>query len=420
MRVVVFSQFFPPEIGAAQTRLETFARTLADSGHDVTVIAEVPNHPKGIIPPEWRGRFFHRTREHGYEVLRVWVHTAPRMTFWRRLAWYVTYAFNAVVVALATVRRRPAVVFASSPPLPVLASALVVAALWRRPLVVDVRDIWPAVGIAMGELRGRPVVHSLERLERVLYRRAAGVTCATPGFVEHVIEKGAEPGKVHLLPNGTLPEVFRPDRRDPNLRKSLGLENDAFVVGYVGMLGIAQGLPTILDAAELLAGDVGIRFLFVGDGTVKEGLVASAKARGLNKVVFADQVAVEEAVKFINVCDVLLVPLARVDVFKTFIPSKLFDYLSCEKPVVVMADGEARQLVEESGTGIFVEPGNPDELAKAVISLRDDAPRLQAMASRGRPFACAAFDRNEISRRLEMILSDVVASSQYRSRRTLR
>lgn len=408
MRVLIFSQFFPPEVGATQIRLEVFARALADAGHNVTVIAEVPNHPSGVIPPEWRGRFVHRTAEQGYNVLRVWVYTSPRKSFWRRLAFYLTYSINAIVVALTMIRRRPDVVFASSPPLPVLTSALVTATLWHRPFVVDIRDLWPAIGVALGELRGRRAVRLARALERLLYRRAAAVVCVTQGFIEHVVAEGAAPGKVHLLPNGTLPDVFRPDSHDSMLQSRLGL-GDAFVVGYVGLHGIAQGLHTLLDAAALLDDEPGIRFLFVGDGPIKGELVAAAAARGLDNVVFADQVAVEDAPKFINACDVMVVPLRRLDLLQTFVPSKIFDYLACAKPVVIMADGEARRLVEESGTGVFVEPEDSDGLARAVVSLRDDPTALKAMGALARPFVCRSFDRHEIAPRLEQILLDVAA-----------
>ena len=405
----MFSQYFPPEVGATQIRLEVFARTLADAGHDVTVIAEVPNHPSGTIPPEWRGRFVHRTAEQGYEVLRVWVYTSPRKSFWRRLAFYLTYSINAIVVALTMIRRRPDVVFASSPPLPVLTSALVTATLWHRPFVIDIRDLWPAIGVALDELRGRRAVRLAQALERLLYRRAAAVVCVTQGFVEHVVAEGAAPSKVHLLPNGTLPDVFRPDCHDSMLRSRLGLGQDAFVVGYVGLHGIAQGLHALLDAAALLGDEPGIRFLFVGDGPIKGELIAAAAARGLDNVVFADQVAVEAAPKFINACDVMVVPLRRLNLLQTFVPSKIFDYLACAKPVVIMADGEARRLVEESGTGVFVEPEDPYGLARAVVSLRNDPTALKAMGALARPFVCRSFDRQKIAPRLERILVDVAA-----------
>ncbi|MGI8686801.1 MAG: glycosyltransferase family 4 protein [Acidimicrobiales bacterium] len=406
LRILVLSQYFPPEVGATQTRVELFARRLAAAGHDVTVVAEVPNHPLGVVFDGWRGRLVARRREHGYETVRVWVATSPRKSFWRRIAFYLSYCVSAVLAALLVVRRKPDVIFASSPPLPVLVSAWAVSRLWRRPFVADIRDVWPAVGVALGELRGARVVAAAQHLERALYRRAAAVTCVTRGFVEHVIAGGIEPGKVHLLSNGTVPAIFDPARTDEGMRGRLGLEG-CFVVGYVGLHGIAQALPSVLEAAALLCHQPDVRFLFVGEGPVKADLVAAAHDQGLGNVVFHDQVPLEAVAPYVNTCDVLVVPLRRLEILASFVPSKLFDFLCCAKPVLLMVDGEAREILEESGGGVFVEPEDAGALAAAVLDLRARPDVVADMGRRGRRYVLSNFDRDAGARRLEAILGEV-------------
>lgn len=410
MRVLVLSQYFPPEVGATQTRVELFARRLAEAGHEVTVVAEVPNHPLGVVFDGWRGRLFHRHDEHGYRVVRVWVHASARKSFWRRISFYLTYCVNAAAAAVVVVRRRPDVVFASSPPLPVLVAAWVTASVWRRPFVADIRDVWPAVGVALGELRGRRAVAAAQRLERALYRRATAITCVTHGFVDHVQASCGDPTKVHYLPNGTVPALFDPGRRDGDIAKRLGLDG-CFVVGYVGLHGIAQGLPAVLDAAALLGDEADLRFLFVGDGPVKPHLVATAARLGLANVAFHDQVPVEEVAPYVNACDVLVVPLRRLEILSTFIPSKLFDFLCCAKPVILMVDGEARAILEESGAGVYAEAENAEALAAAIRDLRarPDEERV-AMGERGRAYVLEHFDRDVEAERLEALLGEVAST----------
>lgn len=413
LRVLVLSQYFPPEVGATQTRVELFARRLAEAGHHVTVVAEIPNHPMGVVFDGWRGRLVHRGREHGYDVLRVWVHASPLKSFWRRISFYASYCVTATAAAVLCVRPRPDVIFASSPPLPVLVSAWAMATLWRRPFVADIRDVWPAVGVALGELRGRRAVQLAELLERLLYRRASAVTCVTHGFVEHVRRSVADQAKVHFLPNGTVPELFDPECTDAEVAGRLGLEG-SFVVGYIGLHGIAQGLRAVLGAAALLREEADVRFLFVGDGPMKADLEATTRDLNLDNVVFEDQVPVEQVAAHVNICDVLVVPLRRLDVLSTFVPSKLFDFLCCAKPVILMVDGEARAILEAAAAGVYVEAENSEALAAAVRDLRNRPEERAAMGRRGRAFVLEHFDRDTEARRLGGLLQEVSAQTLRR------
>lgn len=405
MKVLVLSQYFPPEIGATQTRVATFAEHLARAGHDVTVVAELPNHPLGAIFPGWTGRPIRRTREDGYRVVRVWVHASVRKSFWRRISFYASYAATATFAALALIRRRPDVILASSPPLPVLVVAWVLGVVWRRPYVADIRDIWPAVGEALGEMPAGRALDLATTLEHRLYRHAAAVACVTKSFVEHVVATGVGRERVHLVPNGTLPDVFGPDRVDPQLRGRLGLD-DRFVVGYIGLHGIAQGLGAIVDVAAQLQDDVS--FLFVGEGPVKADLVDRAAHEAPN-VVFHPQVPLADVAPFLNACDAVVVPLRRLKVLGGFVPSKLFDVMCCGVPVLLMVDGEARQILEEAGGGLFVPPEDATALAEAVRALASDPNRRAEMGRRGRAFVLEHYVRTRQASDMEKILAAVAA-----------
>jgi glycosyltransferase involved in cell wall biosynthesis len=388
--------------------MEYFAGHLAASGHDVTVIAEVPNHPAGIVHPQYRRTLWRTSIETGVRVIRVWVATSPEKTFLTRIGFYLTYAFGATWAALLLTGRRHDVVFLTSPPLTVGIPGLVYSWLRRVPLVLDVRDLWPVLAVEMGEMRNRRVIALARRLEQLLYRRAAAVTVVTRGFSRYIREHGVSAERIALVPNGVVPEAFHPEAADPVLRKSLGLEGK-FVVGFYGNHGIAQDLEGVLEAARLVAADDRIRFVFVGEGPAKAGLLALKDRLSLHNALFLPQVPQASVLRYISLSTVAIVPLRKLELFKTFIPSKMFDFMACALPVVLQVDGEAREILEEAGAGVFVPPGDPDALARELTSLaRAPAARLEAMGETGRAYVHRYYLRRDQAERLEHLLRSVV------------
>jgi glycosyltransferase involved in cell wall biosynthesis len=409
VRILIFSQYYPPEVGATQNRMHFFASRLAEMGHHVTVVAEVPNHPAGVIFPGYTGKLWMRSEEDGVHVVRVWVKTGPVKTFAVRIGFYITYAVNGLVAAWFLAGRRHDVVFATSPPLTVGWPAYVYSKLRGVPLVLDIRDLWPVLAVELGEMTNPRVVALARRLELLLYRNAARVTAVTRGFVRYVAEQGYPPDRIVLLPNGTIPEVFHPHARDAALRTRLGLDGK-FVVGFYGLHGIAQDLESVIEAARLLAGDERFAFLFVGEGPVKAPLMTRAQELGLRNVTFHPQVSQHEVLPFIMQADAVLVPLRRLELFKTFIPSKLFDFMACGKPVVLQVDGEAREILEEAGGGVFVEPGSAAGLAETIRTLASrPTAELEAMGQAGLAYVHQRYLREQQAVRLDEVLRDVVA-----------
>src|SRR5438270_5343607 len=168
MRVLYFTQYCPPEVGATQTRAAEMSRYLASRAHKVTVVTEVPNHPSGIIPPRYRGRLSERVMEDGVDVLRLWVWASPEKTFKSRMRFYFSYMALAGVAG-SLVRGRYDVVYATSPPLFAAAAGAGAAISRRVPFVFEVRDLWPESAVSLGELTNRRAIWAAEKLERFLY-----------------------------------------------------------------------------------------------------------------------------------------------------------------------------------------------------------------------------------------------------------
>jgi glycosyltransferase involved in cell wall biosynthesis len=392
MKVVVVSQYFPPEAGATQNRMAAFVDGLSGRGHRVTVVCEQPNHPAGVFQPGFGRRPLATERADCRLVRRLWVAASPRKTTLRRLAFYGTFAAGAgVTIALEP---RPDVVFATSPPLPGALAAAVAANGRRVPFVLDVRDLWPAAAEALGELSGALPLAALSRAERWLYRHAARVTATTRPFCEHIDRVAGQPVSVHL-PNGALDELIAlPATPRPG--------HGTFTVGYVGNLGIAQGLGIVLDAADRLR-DADVRFLVVGDGPLSQQLRHERSRRGLDSVEFRPAVPVERVGEIMVGCDALLVPLRAHPLLAYFIPSKLYDAMAVGRPAIVAAEGETAALVREAGCGVVVAPEDGEALASAIRGLAADRTRARALGEAGRA-AAAWHARSRMIERLEEVL----------------
>jgi glycosyltransferase involved in cell wall biosynthesis len=403
MRILIVSQYFSPEVTAASLRLEALARGLAERGHDVEVICEVPSHPAGVIAPGYRVRALVRERRDGYRVKHVWVWARPDKGARNRLLSYGSFAAMSTLAGAAS--RRPDVVFASSPPLSVGQAGRMIAAFHRVPWVMDVRDLWPEVAVALGELQPGRALDAAEALERSLYRSAAGVTVTTEPFERCVAERGAG-GPIELLPNGTTREWLEIGETEPD-RASVGLPAGKFVWTYAGNLGIAQGLGTAIEAARLLDDD--FRLLMLGDGADREKLKAMASDGLDGRVEFRGAVQPSEAAQVMRSSDALLVSLADLPALERCVPGKLYQSGAMGRPVIVSAAGETRRLSEREGAALTVTPGDAAGLAAAVRRLRDDEALAAELVAGGRRLAAANLREDGVLR-LERVLLEVTGA----------
>jgi glycosyltransferase involved in cell wall biosynthesis len=400
LRIILVSQYFPPEVGATQSRMQSFAEFLADRGHSVTVIAEFPNHPQGVMPPEYQGRLLEDDRSQPYRVLRVWVKTSPEKTQMTRLSFYLS--FMTFATAVAPLAGRADVVLATSPPLFAGLAGLAVARANHAPFILDVRDLWPAAATSLMQISDGWETSVAEILERELYRSAEVVTAVTRPFCDHVdrIRGGGTP--TVLLPNGTLERFFVD--LPANEVERLSTDRDAFLVTFAGTLGIAQALPGVVEAAELLRGEA--EFALVGDGPMKEIVASLVREKNLSNVSFYPQRPIEEIPPVLAGSDALLVSLSGHPTFEQFVPSKMIDFMAVGRPVILSAAGEAVRIFERSGAGIAVAPEDPQALAGAVRWLASHPREAAEMGRRGREFAASRL-RSTHAARLEQLMLDV-------------
>ena len=406
MRVLLLSQYFAPEVTAASFRLEPLARFLAAAGHDVDVVCEVPNHPDGIVAPGWsRARPVQTRRVDGYRVRHLWVPASPAKGFAARAASYGSYAAGAVLAGAA--RRRPDVILASSPPMPVAAAGMAVARLRRVPWVMDVRDPWPEAAVGLGELTNPRVIAALEKLELRLYADAAAIVTVTEPFRRDIGAKAGGTGKVTVIANGTTDEWLAVGLAEVP-RAELEMPADRFVVTYAGNVGLAQGLETAIEAAAEL--DDGFQLQIVGSGPRLAALREQAASLPPGRVAFRGLVEPPVAARLLRASDASLVSLGANRERARSVPVKLYDSCAVARPVVLVGAGEARRQAEEAGAALSVDSGDAAGLAAAIRGLRDDAETATRIAAAARRFA-EANRREDGLARFEAVLREAAGKA---------
>ena len=397
VRILFISHYFPPEVNAPASRTHEHCRKWVADGHQVTVITGVPNHPAGRLFGGYRNALIQREEVDGIHVIRTWMLLAANAGFAKRTLNYVLFAVTAVLASFRA--ERPDVVIATSPQFFCGLAGAAIAKLKRRPFVLEIRDLWPKSIVELDQLQEGPILSVLEWLEKVLYRSADGIVVNTRAFTEHLAGLDYPGDRVELVYNGIDANTFQPRPPDAVLRERFDLEGK-LSVGYLGTLGLAHGLEHLIEAAQRLRDVPDITFLIIGDGAERKGLEALVAEKGLENVQLLGLQPRETMPNWIASIDVLLVTLRDLPVFETVIPSKIFEFLAQERPVVVAARGEIKQMTEEADVALVVEPEDPAALVDAIRRIKENPAEAEARAQRGRGWVDAHFLRDHLAQRM--------------------
>jgi hypothetical protein len=391
MRVLIFTQHFPPETVATGRRASDLAESLTSRGHHVTVIAGRPNHPSSLGLPFCQQVAREEYTAEGYRIRRVPVFRSADSGNLKRFLTYATFMLAAAWRGIW--QPRPDVILAISP-LPTGLAGLPAHWRHRAPLVFDLQDIWPDSALAVGVMERGWVFPMLRRLELFFYRRCAKVVGITDGFKRYLLDLGLEPERVAVIPNGVDWEKFAGAPPNQELRRVEQLAGK-FVVGYIGNLGLAQRLDTVLEAAERLQNE-SVVFVLLGEGVDKQRLMALARARSLENVRFLGGIPRGQVSSVMATCDALLVILRDDLLFEITIPSKVYEYMAAGKPILCSVGGEAAALVVESRCGLPVRASDGGALAESIRLLMADARWRGALGQAGAACARKRFARSQL------------------------
>lgn len=388
MKIVIHSQYFPPEIGAAPNRLSALVDGLTNAGHEVTVLTSMPSYPKGRYYPGYGG-WVRRENYHGSAVVRTFIWPTQSAGMAKRLLCYFSFVFSSAALGGALLD-EPDYILTESPPLFLGISGFLLSRWKRARWIFNVSDLWPESAVCLGVLKPGLALRLSEAMEAFFYRQAWLVTGQSSEIIQN-IEKRFSAVPTFYLPNGVDTQKFHPDCSTPETRALLK-SGSGCVVLYAGLHGLAQGLEQIIETADQLKTDTSIRFVLVGDGPVKRSLVLQAEARGLKNIQFLDPMPSDQMPALVAAADVVLVPLKKP--IPGAVPSKLYEAMSAGGALVVIASGEAADIVAQHKAGIVVAPGDIQGLTTSLLDLARNAPYRQQLGVEARRAATTLFDRS--------------------------
>lgn len=411
MKILYVSQHYPPEMGALAGRAEELSRHWASAGHAASVLTGFPNHPTGVIAPQYRKKFrrlFYREKLNGVDVVRTWLLPYPNRKPLERVLNYGSFCVSAIF--RGAFLNRPDVVIGTSPPLPIAMAGYAIARLKRVPFVFEVRDLWPESleGVGLGANHST-IYKVVAGIVRYLYRHSDHIVVVTPAFKEYLNKTWDVPlEKMSIVVNGVETEKFAPAHKSDPILRGFGVPAENFVASYIGTMGMAHGLDTVLNVAEQLSAKSSrITLLLVGEGGNRQDLMRLAEARQLKNVIFTGQQPRERIPEIIACSDVCLALLKNQEVFKTVIPTKMLEFMSCGRPVVLAVGGQAERILLEANAGISVEPENTHAIANAILAMQSDAQAREQFGRNGRDFIVSRMSRETTARQYLDVLASL-------------
>ena len=405
MKILILTQWFEPE---PTFKGLLFARELAARGHEVEVLTGFPNYPGGKVYPGYRIRLWAHDQMEGIHILRVALYPSHNKSGLHRALNYLSFALSAAVIGSALIR-KPDVMYVYHPPMTVGFAAAVIGVLRRTPFIIDIQDLWPDTVASTGMMSNSAAIGLLGSLCKFVYHRASHITVLSPGFRKAIVKRGVATTKMTVIYNWCDETVLKSTQL-PATR--LG-GADRFCLLFAGTMGLAQGLESVLLAAQICQAAVpAAEFLFIGGGVDRPRLERMAKDMRLDNVRFFPRQPMQAMGSILSGADALIVHLKDDSLFRITIPSKTQAYMAAGKPILMGVRGDAADLVNQSQCGVLCEPGNPQSIANAVKELVDAGPeRLAGMGGRGRAFYDSKLSVTIGTEEFDRVFKMVVAST---------
>ncbi len=396
MKLLILTQYYPPEIGAPQNRLHELAVRLKAAGIEIDVLTALPNYPRMEIMNGYENRKNRYEEIDGIPIHRSWIYVTKSKGIFSRLLIYFSFVWSSYWKGRKM--KKYDYLLVESPPLFLGYSAMVLSKKLNAKLIFNVSDLWPESAEKLRIVTNKIALNLAYKLEAKCYKQAFLITGQTQGIVDNIRTRFPDK-KVYWLPNGVDVSFYNPSQIQPgNFRDINGFSKEEILFFYGGIIGHAQGLEVILNAANLLRENSKIQFVIQGSGPEKEMLLELKKTLKLNNVHFLEPVSKIEMPAILKSIDVALVPLKNLTLFKGAIPSKVFEALAMEVPLLLGVDGEARNhFIEKGKAGLFFQPENADELAKQTLFLAENLVKRLEMGKNARRYVTENFDREKIA-----------------------
>lgn len=397
MKLLIHTQYFPPEVGAPQNRLYELALRLQKLGLEVSVLTAMPNYPQMEIQAEYRGKKYVYEEMEGLKVHRSFIFVSKSKSIVKRLMNYFSFVWSSYWVGKSKLEDQFDFVLCESPPLFLGISSFRLAKNKKAKFIFNVSDLWPESAEKLGLVSNPIFLKMATILEEYLYKKSTLISGQTMGIVNNIQERFPNK-KLYWLPNGVDLNYYKPENIQSSWREENGFSKEDKLFLYAGIIGHAQGLEVILKAAELLKNENNAKFILLGSGPCKTDLQQMAKQLKLTNVTFLDAVTKKEMPFILKAIDLAIIPLKKLDLFKGAIPSKIFENLAMKVPILLGVEGEAKELfIDEAKAGMFFEPENALDLSEKVLEILKKEDKIKELGENGAKYVAQKFNRDVLA-----------------------
>jgi glycosyltransferase involved in cell wall biosynthesis len=411
MKLLILTQYFPPEIGAPQNRLYELAVRLQQKGADISVLTAMPNYPQMQIHQAYKGKFYSYEEMNSLKVHRAWIYVSKSKSIIIRLINYFSFVFSSLLIGLIKIKKHD-ILIVESPPLFLGITAYLLSRVKKAELVFNVSDLWPESAEKLGLVTNKSMLKLSTYLEEFCYRKASLITGQTQGICKNISTRFPQK-KVYWLKNGVDVNFYNTDKPiERNWREENGFSIEDFILIYAGIIGYAQGLEVIIESAKNLVNQGDIKFVFLGSGPEKEKLLNLKNKFNLKNISFFEAVPKVKMQDILMATDASIIPLRKLDIFKGAIPSKIFENLALRKPIILGVEGEAKELfIDDAKAGLAFEPENANDLSQKIVEAYANRNQLKEFGNNGYLFVKQYFSRDVIANDLWKFLNDNIKTN---------
>lgn len=398
-KILFITDNFPPEVNAPASRTYDHCKEWVKAGADVTVITCAPNFPQGKVYEGYKNKIYQKESIDGIKVIRVWSYIVPNCGFIKRTLDYISFSITAFIAGLFI---KTDIIIATSPQFFVALTGRALSRVKSHPWIMEVRDLWPESIKTVGAMNDNVIIRYFEWQEKRCYNSATKIIVVTDSFKRTLINRGINSNKIEVIKNGVNTTLFTPREKDQILLNSLNLKGKK-VIGYIGTHGLAHKLDFVLNCAKSLESYKDIHFLLIGDGAAKAQLLKLKEDLKCKNVTMLPSVSKNEVARYISILDVCLINLKKSQLFKTVIPSKIFENAGMQKPILMGVEGEAKDIIESYGAGICFEPENEFDFKAKLFQILE--PQVYNDCKKGCKKITEDFDRKTLAKKMLTIIN---------------
>ena len=397
MKILLISENFYPETNAPGRRLYEHAKEWVNLGYEVTVLTSVPNAPKGKVFKGYKNKIFQTNKVDGIKIVRVWTFIAKNERFILRTLDFLSFMITSFIFGIF-IKRHDRIIVSSPQFLPVI-SGFLIAKLKRIPFILEIRDLWPESIVELGAIKKDSIIiKSLFSIAKYVYKKSALIVVVTKTFKEYLIEYGINKDKIIVIENGfNFERTLKPNKDKDIVRKEYNIPNNNFTISYIGTIGMSHGIEIILEAAILIKD---VNFLIIGEGSEKQALKKEASTRKIKNLFFIDNISWQEIININQIINANLVHLRNLELFKTVIPSKIFESMALRKPILAGLVGESLEIIKSSNCGVQVIPEKANSLANEIVKLKNDPSLCDELSKNGFILVNERYNRKILAKKM--------------------